>query len=186
MQRPSSKPHRERTPAKGERATKRKTVYETGWKAERTAARFVDARGVWPEMKAIADTGFLYAFLSSDDLHHHWAVELAGELSEPAFTCESVLAETAYHLRSADAVLELMQAELIVTMFDFRANLGHLHELALRYVDRQPDLADLCLVRMSELFPDRVVLTTDEKDFRVYRRNKRDVIPLVCPPRLRR
>jgi len=32
----------------------------------------------------------------------------------------------------------------------------------------------------GELVP---VLTVDEKDFRVYRRNGREVIPIVCPPR---
>ena len=137
-------------------------------------------------MKAIADTGFLYAFVSSDDHHHGWALRVAEELSGPALTCEAVLAETAYHLRSVDVVLELVAAELVVPSFDLLSNISHLQELAIRYADRQPDLADLCLVRMSELFPDRTVLTTDEKDFRVYRRNKRDVIPLLCPPKSRK
>jgi predicted nucleic acid-binding protein len=137
-------------------------------------------------MKAIADTGFIYAFVSSDDLHHGWAMQLADELSGPALTCEAVLAETAYHLRSVDVVLELIEAELILPAFDLNSNLTHVQELAMRYADRKPDLADLCLVRMSELFPDRIVLTTDEKDFRIYRRNKRDVIPLLCPPKSRR
>jgi hypothetical protein len=35
---------------------------------------------------------------------------------------------------------------------------------------------------MSELFPRHSVVTIDRRDFRVYRRNKRDTIPLVCPP----
>ena len=26
------------------------------------------------------------------------------------------------------------------------------------------------------------VITVDRQDFRVYRRNKRDTIPLICPP----
>ncbi len=134
-------------------------------------------------MKAIADTGFIYAFVSSDDKHHHWALRVAHELSEPALTCEAVLAETAYHLRSVQVVLELIAAGLISPRFDLRSNVTHLQELAHRYADRHPDLADLCIVRMSELFPDRTVLTTDEKDFRVYRRNRRDVIPLICPPK---
>jgi uncharacterized protein len=134
-------------------------------------------------MKAIADTGFIYAFVSSDDKYHDWALALAEELSEPALTCDAVLAETAYHLRSVQVVLELIAAGLISPDFDLLSNFKHLMELARRYADRHPDLADLCIVRMSELFPDRMVLTTDEKDFRVYRRNKRDVIPLVCPPK---
>jgi hypothetical protein len=39
----------------------------------------------------------------------------------------------------------------------------------------------LCLIRMSELYPHHRLITAD-KDFRVYRRNKREVIPLICPP----
>lgn len=35
---------------------------------------------------------------------------------------------------------------------------------------------------MSELHPRHSVLTVDRADFRVYRRNKREAIPLVCPP----
>jgi hypothetical protein len=40
--------------------------------------------------------------------------------------------------------------------------------------------ADACLVRMSELWPAAPVFTLDS-DFRVYRRNKRQSLPLVCP-----
>jgi hypothetical protein len=53
---------------------------------------------------------------------------------------------------------------------------------AKRYADRNPDLADLCLIRMSELFPRHSVITVDRTDFRVFRRNKRETIPLICPP----
>ena len=54
-------------------------------------------------------------------------------------------------------------------------------ELALRYVDRRPDLADLCLIRLSELHPKHSVITTDLMDFRVYRRGRRETIPLIHP-----
>ena len=40
--------------------------------------------------------------------------------------------------------------------------------------------ADACLVRMSELQDTRVILTLDG-DFRVYRRNRRQVIPIITP-----
>jgi len=42
--------------------------------------------------------------------------------------------------------------------------------------------ADLCLIRMSELFPRHSVITVDHEDFRVYRRNEREAIPLILPP----
>jgi hypothetical protein len=55
-------------------------------------------------------------------------------------------------------------------------------ELAERYADRRPDLADLCLIRMSELHPEHPVITTDATDFRIYRRGRRGSIPLILPP----
>jgi hypothetical protein len=54
--------------------------------------------------------------------------------------------------------------------------------LADRYADRHSDLADLCLIRMSELHPRHSVITVDPEDFRIYRRNKREAIPIVSPP----
>jgi len=72
---------------------------------------------------------------------------------------------------------------LLEVSFEISQQLDHLRELAFRYSDRRPDLADLCLIRMSELFPRHVVITVDEEDFRVYRRNKREAIPLLCPPK---
>jgi predicted nucleic acid-binding protein len=134
-------------------------------------------------MKGIADTGFIVAFGNRSDHHHVWAVDLARTVNEPLLTCEAVLAEAAFHLGSSAYVLALLQDEMLRVAFDCTRNLEQLGELAERYKDRKPDLAHLCLVRMSELFPRHVVITVDENDFRVYRRNKREVIPTLCPPR---
>jgi hypothetical protein len=97
-------------------------------------------------------------------------------------TCEAVLAEAAFHLGNAGLVLAMAQEGLVELAFDCREHLPQLASLAARYADRHPDLADLCLIRMSELHPRYAVVTVDRSDFRVYRRNKREVIPLICPP----
>lgn len=133
-------------------------------------------------MKAIADTGFLVAFANRSDMHHAWAVELAERVTEPLLTCEAVLAETAFHLRSVPVVLAMVTEGLVKLAFDVGANLPQLAALARKYADRRPDLADLCLVRMSELHPRHSLITVDAKDFRVFRRNKRETIPLISPP----
>jgi predicted nucleic acid-binding protein len=134
-------------------------------------------------MKGIADTGFVVAFLNRSDRHHDWATEIGRMVSEPLLTCEAVLAETAFQVGSVDRVLALVQEGLLKIAFDLPKNLEEVQALAERYRDRTPDLAHLCLVRMSELYDHLPVLTVDEGDFRVYRRNRRDVIPIVCPPR---
>jgi len=134
-------------------------------------------------MKAIADTGLIVAFGNQGDHHHAWAVDIAKNITEPLITCEAVLAEAAFHLGSSSYVLSLVRSEMLRVAFDLTRNLEQLTELARRYDDRRPDLADLCIIRMSELYPKHTVITVDESDFRVFRRNKREAIPILCPPR---
>lgn len=133
-------------------------------------------------MKAIADTGFLVAFTNARDTYHAWALDVADQIIEPLLTCEAVLAETAFHLRDVALVLQMIEDQLVTLAFNCDDHLPQLTALARRYQDRKPDLADICLIRMSELYPEHSVITVD-KDFRIYRRNKREVIPTICPPR---
>ena len=132
-------------------------------------------------MRGIADTGFLVAFANARDLHHSWALDVAEQITEPLLTCEPVLAEAVFHLANASLVLEMISEELVCLAFDCSEHLPQLAALAKRYKDRKPDLAGLCLIRMSELHPNHSVITVD-KDFRVYRRNKREIIPTISPP----
>ncbi len=136
-------------------------------------------------MKGIADTGLLVAFANRSDKHHEWAVGLAERVTEPLLTCEAVLAETSFHLRSASLALAMVSEGLVRIAFVVGEQLESLSRLSSRYRDRRPDLADLCLIRLSEMNPRHSVITIDERDFRVYRRNKREAIPLICPPRPR-
>ena len=64
--------------------------------------------------------------------------------------------------------------------FSVRDHHSLLHELMVRYASVPMSFADACLVRMSELWPEAPVFTLDS-DFRVYRRNKRQSLPLICP-----
>lgn len=133
-------------------------------------------------MTGIADTGFLVAFANRQDQHHAWAVDVASQIDRTLLTCDAVLAETAFHLGNASLVLAMVRDGLVSPRFLVGDHLARLAELAKRYADRKPDLADLCLIRLSELNPSLRVITTDVKDFRVYRRGRREMIPLVHPP----
>ena len=48
--------------------------------------------------------------------------------------------------------------------------------------DAHHDWAMSLAERVSELYPRHSVITVDREVFRVYRRNKRETIPLICPP----
>ena len=70
--------------------------------------------------------------------------------------CEAVLAETAFHLQDVGLVLEMIADGLVTLSFDCNDHLPQLAALAARYKDRKPDLADLCLIRMSEYIQNTV------------------------------
>ncbi|MGA8432980.1 MAG: PIN domain-containing protein [Candidatus Sulfotelmatobacter sp.] len=137
-------------------------------------------------MKVIADTGLLVALARENDQYHDWAAEIAERISWPVLTCEAVLAETAFHLQSSHEVLGMLRDHVVRVAFDCGSEIEQVFALAVRYADRNPDLADVCLIRMSELYPRHQVVTTDEDDFRVYRRNKREAIPLLTPPKMKK
>lgn len=132
-------------------------------------------------MNGIADTGFLVAFANRRDAFFPWAHALAENVHEPLLTCEAVLAETAFQLKNSALVLRLLKTGLVRLAFEMESHRPELAELAQRYANRQPDLADLCLIRMSELNPQLPVITVDG-DFKIYRRNRRESIPVVMPP----
>ena len=136
-------------------------------------------------MRGIADTGFLVAFANRRDHHHDWAIRLASQISEPLLTCEAVLAETAFHLRDSTVVLNFVREGLVRPALNLSEHLSQLSRIAQRFSDRAPDLADICLIRLSELHPKHAVITVDVADFRVYRRNRREAIPLIAPPEIK-
>jgi predicted nucleic acid-binding protein len=103
-------------------------------------------------MKAITDTGFLVAFGNRRDLHHIWAREIAQRVTEPLLTCEAVLAETAFHLGSASLVLAFVEG--LVRRHSLRPTIFHgsrnwRHDTPIE----RPDLADLCLIRLTNCIP---------------------------------
>ena len=131
-------------------------------------------------MKAILDTGPLVALMRSDDRWHAWAVETFKSISPPLTTCEAVLAEAAYLTGQPAHVIARLSAGAFKVDFSVTAEAAVLERLLRRYRGRM-DLADACIVRLSELKPSAKVLTLDVKDFSVYRRHGRDAIPLLTP-----
>ena len=69
---------------------------------------------------------------------------------------------------------------MIELEFALKEHFDEIAALLRRYASVPMSLADACLVRMSELRVDSVVLTLD-RDFRVYRRYHRQKIPLRMP-----
>jgi predicted nucleic acid-binding protein len=134
--------------------------------------------------KVLLDSGPLVGFLSGTDQHHRWALEVWNSLYEPLWTCEAVLSEAIFLLQSVEVsvspLLELFERGLVKIDFSVSDQRSDLWRLLRKYADRPMSLADACLVRMAELHEHCRIFTTD-KDFLVYRRKGRGVIPLLAP-----
>jgi predicted nucleic acid-binding protein len=134
--------------------------------------------------KVLVDTGALVALMDRADFHHSWAVECFKTLHPPLITCESVLAETLHLLSdlppSVAALVRLHRDRILQVDFAFEPHASSVWRLIEKYRDLRIDFADACLVRMSELFADCIIWTTD-RHFRVYRRLGRQSIALLSP-----
>src|SRR5205807_9290843 len=97
--------------------------------------------------RGIADTGFLVGFANRKDRFHDWALSIAEQIDGPLLTCEAVLAEAVFHIGSASQVFGIVKDGLVKLAFDCSGHFAQLEALAARYADRQPDLAELCLIR---------------------------------------
>ncbi len=133
-------------------------------------------------MKHILDAGPLIAALNRDDRYHTWACATLDRLGPPFCTGPDALAEAAAMTGQPAAIVEMVRAGEIVLTFDLSAQAASVLALLRKYADRDMDLADACIVRMSELERDCRVITVDRADFSVYRRNGRGLIPLIAPP----
>ncbi|MEW6666672.1 MAG: PIN domain-containing protein [Thermodesulfobacteriota bacterium] len=135
--------------------------------------------------QVILDTGPLVAFLNRQDTYHNWSVAQWSEILPPMLTCEAVLSEACFLLRWQDKgrehIFELLRRKTIHIPFRMNENIAPLGDLMKKYDSIPMSLADACLVRMAELFDESSILTLDD-DFTVYRKNKRQAIPLLAPP----
>ena len=133
-------------------------------------------------MKNIRDAHALIAALNRQDEHHRWACETLERLGPPFYSCPEAVAEAAAMTGQPAAIVEMIQSGEIILAFDLSEQTASVLSLLKKYGDRDMDLADACIVRMTELMRDCRVLTLDRADFAVYRRNGRDLIPLIAPP----
>jgi predicted nucleic acid-binding protein len=133
-------------------------------------------------MRHLLDAGPLIAALNRQDQYHSWACDTLESIGAPFYSCPEALAEAAAMTGQPAAIVEMVHAGEIILAFNLAEQTASTLALLRKYSDRGMDLADACIVRMSELMRDSRVITVDRADFAVYRRNGRELIPLVAPP----
>jgi predicted nucleic acid-binding protein len=134
--------------------------------------------------RTIVDTGPLVALLDRKDHYHAWVRKQLEAIDPPLETCEAVVSEAAFLLSHVQggpqALLELVVKGLVVVSFSLQAESQTIQQLLMKYADVPMALADACLVRLTEIYPESLLLTLDS-DFQIYRRHGRSRIPVLLP-----
>jgi len=123
----------------------------------------------------IADTGFWIALFNRRDTYHTLAKQRLPLLIEPLVTTLPVMTETCYLLQQqvgvtyAVAFLRGRRREIFNLFALDDRHLERMADLMVRYADLPMDFADASLVILAESLGHGRILTTDRRDFSVYR-----------------
>lgn len=132
----------------------------------------------------ILDTGPLVAFTNATDTHHQWAKDVLDSLGDTPVTCEIVLAEACYLLntsqRAVDLVLALPGLKRVIVQPVLAEHSGVIRTAVRKYWPIM-DIADACVLLLAERYPRAKIITTDLRDFRIYRRPSGQALNLIHP-----
>ena len=124
----------------------------------------------------LADTGYWLALANPRDAWHHAAVAATRQLSEPLVVTWPVVTEACHLLGrygrsdSQARFLTVVRASAAINPQD-GDDLAQMGNLMAKYRDRPMDLADASLVAAAAELRNGRILTTDERDFDIYRWN---------------
>jgi len=132
----------------------------------------------------ILDTGPLVASINHKDSCYEWVTHQLKNIQSPLLTCEAVMTEACFLLRrriqNVHTLLELRRRGFMTAPFRWDEEFESIEQLMRKYANVPMSFADACLVRMAECYPNSAVLTFDS-DFRIYRKNRNQVIPVIMP-----
>ena len=127
----------------------------------------------------LLDTGPLVALLSKHDADHELAKTLFAESSKPLRSCEAVVSEACFllktvHRKAPAEIIKLARTGVFEISISLTSHWPNIEALLARYENRPISLADACLIRCAEVFGESRILTFDS-DFHIYRwgRNKK-------------
>jgi uncharacterized protein len=136
------------------------------------------------KQRVIIDTGPLVAFINRREHLHAWVINTLATIEQPLLTCEAVIVETCFLLRNIyggqETVMSLLGEGKILISMCLNEEAAVIKELLRQYQSVPMSLADACLVRMTQLYPDSELLTFDS-DFRIYRKNRNQLISVIMP-----
>lgn len=130
----------------------------------------------------LVDAGPIVGLLNEADQWHDWSHGVLTSLDDVVDTTETIWAEVCHHLKrdrkTLLAAAESVRQGRIVLHSGWR-DPSRVVALLERYA--QMDAGDASLVVLSEEFPRAKIITTDVRDFTIYRRFRNEPLPLIHP-----
>lgn len=120
----------------------------------------------------LLDTSIIVALLDRSERFHGRCVEAVERLERSLVTCEAVIGESCYILRSlrgaVEAVLENVECGVFRVPFQLSQSTGQVRSIMRKYRDVPADFADACLIYMADELNTGELLTLD-RDFEFFR-----------------
>ncbi|MBN1220434.1 MAG: PIN domain-containing protein [Anaerolineae bacterium] len=136
-------------------------------------------------MKALIDSGFLYATMDRGDKNHIQVVGLLANLADDLFLTTTILEEVTYLLQSRLGqvqvryfVHQLQDSPIQIEVIN-KTDLTRIYELLDQYADLNLDFVDASLVAVAERLNIPRILTIDQRSFRLIQPNHCDSFELL-------
>lgn len=136
----------------------------------------------------LIDSSFLFAINSPNDKNRERVLQVAGMNFARQITPDIVLAETAHMLRyriGQAAVLNFLDVLVASTLQlepVLKSDLQRAREIMATYSSADFDLADCCIMAMSERLNITQICTLDTRDFSIFRPRHCDYLQLLPQP----
>jgi len=134
--------------------------------------------------RALLDTGVIVALLDRSERYHARCAQALESLEQPLATCEAVIAESCYLLRTIPGAAETVLANVEQGIFQIPMQLNQaaapIRAILRKYRDVPADLADACLIHMADELETGEILTLDS-DFARYRWRRNRAFQLLIP-----
>jgi len=132
----------------------------------------------------ILDTGVIVACLDRSERFHRVCADAIAASSSPLVTCEAVIAESCYLLRSlkgaAEAVVANVAAGIFQVPFSLSESASEVCDIIRKYRDSGIDFADACLIHLATQLRTADILTLDS-DFQHYRWGRNNAFRMQIP-----
>jgi len=136
-----------------------------------------------PANAALIDTGPIVAIFSENDRYHQMCKEAFRQLPPKVYTCWPVITETVYLLGNYSTgvarLFDLLRKGTLEIIPLSIADLSAIEAILSKYADQDFQLADATLMYLAEREGYLQVLTTDRRDFSLFRTNQGESLTLL-------